>query len=100
MSKHKIRVPAKGGIKLDGAAEVSAVYADIFVVATEKETNMASIYFFQTQVTMPDFETGLRTSEIKRSAANCVGRIVLAPKGMEVLLGALAENRGYTLTKG
>ena len=101
MAKHRKPILPSGNIRLEGMDETAATYADVFVITTESDTNMASIYFFQSQVSaVPETRAGqLTTTQMgARQKAKCVGRVILAPKGLEILLSAMAENRGFTLT--
>lgn len=96
---HPPKHTTKGQFKLEGNEDLPATYADIFVVASETESNMATIFFFQSHVQMPEYQVGeLRTTQLgARQKAQCVSRILLTPQGVDVLLRALADNRGLAL---
>jgi hypothetical protein len=92
--------PSRQGqeVQLVGNADVVASYSDVFVVAHEAETGMASLYFYQRE--LPDRQVSLEKTEIgvAPNKARCVSRVVMSPQGIERLLTALAQNRGFTLT--
>jgi hypothetical protein len=80
-----------------GTEETMGVLCDVFLVATDRESKISTIYFFQSQTKIPDgaFE-GTRQIEPSRKA-RCIARIMLSSQSMDVLLKALADNRGLML---
>jgi hypothetical protein len=98
MVKYKAPQPVKRSLQLTGMEEAPATYADTFLVATENETHMSNLFFFQSQISVPSIDSG--TIHVgARKKAQCVSHLILSEKGMEALLHSLAENRGYTLIK-
>jgi hypothetical protein len=85
------------GVQLTGTDEAVASYSDIFVVANEAETHMASIYFYQRQLADREVFLG-RTEKGLQPKAKCLARIIMSAPGIQALLEALAQNRGFTLT--
>lgn len=98
------RAPKHGStseVQLVGTGEVPATYSDVFVVVNEAETGMGSLYFYQRL--LADRGVALGHTETSATAiyspkAKCVSRIVMSQVGIDKLLGALAENRGFTIT--
>lgn len=87
-------------IQLGGSDEVSAIYSDIFVVVNEGDTGLGSIYFYQRRLADRSVVLGrTETSGTLATTAKCIGRVLLSHPGIEKLLEALAENRGFTLTR-
>jgi hypothetical protein len=101
--KFKPNKPTEGAkVELVGTADVNALYSDMFVVVNEGETGLGSIYFYQRSLS--DRQVALGTIETQTLAmvapkAKCLGRVLLSQQGIEKLLQALAENRGFTLTR-
>jgi hypothetical protein len=104
--KYRPSKPPAGGsdqrLPLSGSDEVPAVYTDLFVVVNEGEAGLGSIYFYQRRLL--DREVGLGTTDTIRvsgatAKAICVGRVILSQQGIEKLMEALAENRGFTVTR-
>jgi len=93
-------VPNRGRLPLVGTEDVAATYADIFVMLNEQDTGLASIYFYQRRLADMDIATGeTETLTIGSGSAKCVGRLLLSQRGVEKLLEALAENRGFTVVR-
>jgi hypothetical protein len=87
-------------LPLVGTDEVVATYADVFVLLNEQDTGLASIYFYQRRLADRDMALGTtETVTITSGNAKCVGRVLLSQQGVEKLLEALAENRGFTLAR-
>jgi hypothetical protein len=88
----------KESFELTGAEDVPATYTDIFAVATEAETGMSTIYFFQRHPDAQIFSGSQGTVEDATRKGRCVARMLLSSKGVDALLQALAQNQGFTLT--
>lgn len=89
-------------VELTGTDEVPAMYSDVFVVVNEADTGLGSIYFYQRR--LRDRETALGTTDTftvsaTSATAKCIGRVLLSQQGVEKLLEALAENRGFTVAR-
>jgi hypothetical protein len=92
MAKHKAPQPTQQRIHFTDMEDMPATYADMFMVIAEKETSMFEIYFFHSQVSIPNMAYG--TAMLGgRQTAKCVSRIVLSEKGLGVLSKALEDNR-------
>lgn len=85
-------------VALTGTGDVLASYSDVFVVTSESETGMASIYFYQRQFGDREVVLGKTEQGLKAPRAKCISRIIMSSPGIVVLLEALAKNRGFTLT--
>src|SRR6266550_1104727 len=87
-------------LPLVGTDEVQATYSDVFVILNEQDTGLASIYFYQRRLADRDMSLG-ETELITTASGNakCVGRVLLSQQGVEKLLEALAENRGFTVAR-
>jgi len=85
-------------VALAGTGDVLASYSDVFVVTNEAATGMASIYFYQRQFGDREVVLGKTEEGLKAPRAKCISRIIMSSKGVGVLLEALAQNRGFTLT--
>ncbi|HKR59038.1 MAG TPA: hypothetical protein VJS64_04840, partial [Pyrinomonadaceae bacterium] len=102
--KYRPAVPVGGrteesrNVTITGSADVLALYSDVFLVVNEVETGMASIFFYQRQISDRGSTMGTTHTGNLYASARCISRIVMSKDGIEKLLGALAENRGYTLT--
>lgn len=88
-----------GQIETVGSDEVLALYADVFVVANETGTNMASLYFYQRTLQDRAATLGGTEVDLSISRAKCISRIVLAPEAADKFLQALADNRGFVVTR-
>ena len=87
-------------LPLVGTDEVAATYADVFVLLNEQDTGLASIYFYQRRLADSDVAIGtMETGTVAKGNAKCVGRVLLSQQGVEKLLEALAQNRGFTLVR-
>jgi hypothetical protein len=87
-------------LPLVGTDEVQATYSDVFVLLNEQDTGLASIYFYQRRLADRDMDLGkMETIAVASGSAKCVGRVLLSQQGVEKLLEALAENRGFTLAR-
>lgn len=87
-------------LPLVGTDEVAATYADVFVLLNEQDTGLASIYFYQRRLADTDMALGkTETIAVASGNAKCVGRVLLSQPGVEKLLEALADNRGFTLVR-
>lgn len=96
MAKYRPPQPAVQRIQFAGMEDMESIYADVFLLSSEGETGMCEIYFFQSQVAIPNLGAG--TMHVgPRNKANCVARLILSNKGVETLFQALAENRGITI---
>jgi hypothetical protein len=85
-------------LPLVGTDEVVATYSDVFVILNEQDSGLASIYFYQRRLADTDMEIGtIETRTVIKGNAKCVGRVLLSQQGVEKLIEALAENRGFTL---
>lgn len=94
--------PIRPEVELIGTGDVVAMYSDVFVVVNEADTGLGSLYFYQRQLSDRNVALGtLETSNVSVVAAQakCVGRVLLSQAGIEKLLQALAENRGFTLAR-
>ena len=96
MAKHTPKHPTNQPLQLLGQDELLATYADVFLVATENETRMSTLYFFQSEFSVPSLEDGTKLYG-RRQKAKCVAKIILSPKSMDLLANALAENRSVVL---
>lgn len=92
MAKYRAPQPAKRKLQLSGMDEITATYADVFLVVTESETSMSSITFFQSQLSLQSTDFGT-THLGGRTKAKCVAQIVLSDKAMDKLLQAIVDNR-------
>jgi len=92
--------PRRSEVQLGGSDEVVATYSDVFVVVNEGDSGLGSIYFYQRRLADRNVVLGkTETSGTLNSTAKCIGRVLLSQQGIEKLLEALAENRGFTLTR-
>src|SRR5436190_20870160 len=85
-------------VELIGTSDVHALYSDTFVVVNEGDAGLGSIYFYQRMLSDRHVALGtMETSTIAMAApkAKCIGRVLLSQVGIEKLLQALAENRGF-----
>ena len=103
MAKHKPQHKATNAqtgpeMQLVGTEEVFGTFADVFVVTNETETHTASLYFYQRQLSTAGSTRLGETQTYRTLKAKCFARIILSEKGIEKLLEALADNRGFTLT--
>lgn len=99
-NKQTKALSSPGRIPLVGTDEVVATYSDIFVLLNEQDTGLASIYFYQRRLVDRDMSLGqTETITVAVGNAKCVGRVLLSQQGVEKLLEALAENRGFTLVR-
>ncbi len=88
----------KEDVKILGSSDILGLYSDVFLILNEAETGMANIYFYQRQIADSRATFGTTQPVGLYSTARCISRIVMSKEGIDKLLGALAENRGYTLT--
>ncbi len=80
-----------------GTEETLGVLCDVFLVATDNTSQISTLYFFQSQTRIPD-STLDGTLQVESShKAKCIARIMLAPQSFDVLLNALAANKGLEL---
>lgn len=86
-------------LQLVGTDDVMALYSDVFVVAHEGDTGLGSIYFYQRQLSDRSAVLGRTEPGLTMKKAKCIGRILMSQPGIEKLLEALAENRGFIVTR-
>ena len=92
----------RADVELVGTGDVGAMYSDTFVVVNEGDTGLGSIYFYQR--VLADRNVALGSMEtisvsMAKPKAKCITRILLSQNGIEKLLQALADNRGFTLAR-
>jgi predicted enzyme related to lactoylglutathione lyase len=83
--------------KITGVEEVPTTYSDVFMVASEHETGMSTIYFLQSQLPLPSGRIGTTRVPPSVGTAKCVARILFSERGFTKLLEALADNQGFIL---
>lgn len=80
-----------------GTEETLGVLCDVFLVATDSDSKISTVYFYQSQTRIPDGSLE-GTSQVQPSyKARCIARIMLSSQSMDALLKALADNRGLVL---
>jgi|GEM_PF-6122914 len=84
-------------VSLAGTGDALGLYSDVFLVVNEVESGMANIFFYQRQLADRGATLGTTQTGSLYSSARCITRIVMSKDGIEKLLVALAENRGYTI---
>jgi hypothetical protein len=73
-----------------GTEDTLGVVCDVFVVAADPKNTLSTVYFFQSQTSIPGDAMGqTRTIEASRKA-RCIARIMLTPDSVEALRTALA----------
>lgn len=78
-----------------GTEETMGVLCDVFLVATDTDSKISTLYFFQSQTKIGDNTTeGTRELQPSRKA-KCIARIMLSAKSVDVLFRALAENKEF-----
>jgi hypothetical protein len=97
MPKYKAPHHPKPNLQLSGAEEMPATYSDVFVVATEKDTNMSNLFFFQSQVPITALQSYGTVQMAGRQHAKCVAHLILTERAMDILFKSLADNRGIKL---
>jgi hypothetical protein len=69
-----------------------AVYADMYLVATDKEAGLVTVSFYQS-LFEPGGEASYGTvAGVNKKKARCVSRVILSEKGRDTLLKALQDN--------
>jgi len=94
--------PVSQRVRLVDTEEIEATYSDVFVVVNEADTGLGSIYFYQRRLVDREAVLGATDTVIvsgTTATARCRARILLSQQGIEKLLEALAENRGFTLAR-
>jgi len=81
-----------------GTEETLGVFCDVFMVATDTKSNVTTLYFFQSQTRIPEGGLDATTRVEPSYKAKCIARIMVASNGLEVLLKAIADNRGLQVT--
>jgi len=86
----------KPPLHLEGVNDVSATWADVFLVAADPEAGVTNIYFFAKHLSIPG-GTAEGTLEIPSGdKAKCVAHIILSQKGGRALLDGLKKNQEFT----
>lgn len=80
-----------------GTEETLGVLCDVFLVATDRESKISTVYFYQSQTRIPDGSLEGTTQAEPSFKARCIARIMLSSQSMDALLKALADNRGLLL---
>jgi hypothetical protein len=88
----------KSQMELVGIEDTLGIFSDVFLIAREDETGISNIYFLQSNISITEPSEGTITGARPAKKAKCVARLMFSEKGFDTLLGALAENRGFTLT--
>ena len=68
------------------------MYADVFLVATQQETSMLSIAFYQSDLVAKSMDAGGQSEIRGIQRGNLVSRILMSEKGAGILFKALQDH--------
>ena len=94
MAKNQRLASATKGLQIELVDDdgMVSMYADVFIVAGQAETGMVSIAFYQSEISIERMDVDGKVPIQGTSRGRLVSRIILAPTGAGILLGALRDH--------
>src|SRR5690349_21497397 len=80
-----------------GTEETLGVLCDVFLVSTDNESKISTLYFYQSQPRISEGIMGQTVRTPPTRSARCIARIMVSTQSFDVLLNALAANKGLEL---